>query len=201
MRPPRRYTARRYCDGERRAHRDDADDPRERAEHVAWRGATEVRSRTASTTTETGWCSRERLEPAGHRRDRDERRRREHQRRQDRERRGLRGLGCRGAISPTIANIHDSEYANASTSPTPATRSTSRRCSTVPADEVADDAHQQRRRRCCARGRRACGPTSTAERAIGSERNRSIRPFCRSSARPTPVVSEPNTTSARRSRA
>ena len=37
-------------------------------------------------------------------------------------------------------------------------------------------------------------PTSTAERAIGSERNRSMSPFWRSSASPTPVVSEPNTT-------
>ena len=36
-------------------------------------------------------------------------------------------------------------------------------------------------------------PTSTAERAIGSERNRSIRPLLRSSASPTPVVSAPNT--------
>ena len=36
-------------------------------------------------------------------------------------------------------------------------------------------------------------PTSTAERAIGSDRNRSIRPLLRSSASPTPVVSAPNT--------
>ncbi len=33
----------------------------------------------------------------------------------------------------------------------------------------------------------AVRPASTAERAIGSERNRSMMPFCRSSARPTPV--------------
>ena len=36
-------------------------------------------------------------------------------------------------------------------------------------------------------------PVSTAAREIGSERNRSMRPRCRSSARPTPVVSAPNT--------
>jgi hypothetical protein len=36
-------------------------------------------------------------------------------------------------------------------------------------------------------------PTSTADRAIGKDRNRSIKPLFRSSARPTPVVSAPNT--------
>ena len=37
-------------------------------------------------------------------------------------------------------------------------------------------------------------PTSTADRAIGSDRNRSINPAWRSSARPTPVFSAPNVT-------
>jgi len=37
-------------------------------------------------------------------------------------------------------------------------------------------------------------PTSTADRAIGSDRNRSTRPFCRSSAMPVPVIVDPNTT-------
>ena len=37
-------------------------------------------------------------------------------------------------------------------------------------------------------------PVSTAERAIGSERKRSMSPFCKSSASPTPVVRAPNTT-------
>ena len=36
-------------------------------------------------------------------------------------------------------------------------------------------------------------PASTAERAIGSERNRSMRPLARSSARPMPVAAAPNT--------
>ena len=35
-------------------------------------------------------------------------------------------------------------------------------------------------------------PASTAERAMGSARNRSMRPFCRSSARPMLVLTEPN---------
>ena len=37
-------------------------------------------------------------------------------------------------------------------------------------------------------------PKSTAERAIGSDRNRSIRPLCRSSAKPTLVLTEPKRT-------
>ncbi len=37
-------------------------------------------------------------------------------------------------------------------------------------------------------------PTSTAERAIGSERKRSTRPFCRSSASPIEVVPIENAT-------
>ena len=37
-------------------------------------------------------------------------------------------------------------------------------------------------------------PTSTADRAIGSDRNRSIRPFCRSSARLEPVMVLPKIT-------
>jgi hypothetical protein len=37
-------------------------------------------------------------------------------------------------------------------------------------------------------------PMSTAERDIGSDRNRSISPFCRSSARLAPVVVLPKTT-------
>jgi hypothetical protein len=37
-------------------------------------------------------------------------------------------------------------------------------------------------------------PISTAARDIGSERKRSIRPRCRSSASPTPVVNDPNAT-------
>ena len=36
-------------------------------------------------------------------------------------------------------------------------------------------------------------PASTADRAMGSERNRSIRPLCRSSASPMPVAMAPNT--------
>ncbi|GAB3986721.1 hypothetical protein GCM10029978_102960 [Actinoallomurus acanthiterrae] len=35
-------------------------------------------------------------------------------------------------------------------------------------------------------------PTSTADRAIGSDRNRSISPLCRSSARPTEVPAVAN---------
>jgi hypothetical protein len=34
-------------------------------------------------------------------------------------------------------------------------------------------------------------PASTAERAIGSERKRSVRPFCRSSVIPMPVTVPP----------
>ena len=37
-------------------------------------------------------------------------------------------------------------------------------------------------------------PTSTAERAIGSERNRSMRPVCMSSASPMAVDTAPNIT-------
>ncbi len=36
-------------------------------------------------------------------------------------------------------------------------------------------------------------PISTADRDIGSERSRSMRPLLRSSARPMPVNAEPNT--------
>ena len=39
----------------------------------------------------------------------------------------------------------------------------------------------------------AMRPASTAERAIGSERKRSMMPFCRSSARPTEVAEVPKT--------
>jgi hypothetical protein len=37
-------------------------------------------------------------------------------------------------------------------------------------------------------------PVSTAERAIGRERNRSMMPLARSSLRPIPVMTVPNTT-------
>ena len=37
-------------------------------------------------------------------------------------------------------------------------------------------------------------PTSTADCAIGRERNRSISPFCRSSAMLTPVIVPPKIT-------
>jgi hypothetical protein len=37
-------------------------------------------------------------------------------------------------------------------------------------------------------------PTSTAAWAMGSERSRSMSPLDRSSARPTPVKAEPNST-------
>ena len=37
-------------------------------------------------------------------------------------------------------------------------------------------------------------PASTADRAIGRARNRSIKPFWRSSARPTLVLTAPNMT-------
>ena len=37
-------------------------------------------------------------------------------------------------------------------------------------------------------------PASTADRAIGSDRNRSMRPWRRSSARPTPVFTLPKVT-------
>ena len=37
-------------------------------------------------------------------------------------------------------------------------------------------------------------PASTAERAMGRARNRSMRPFCRSSARPMLVCTEPKAT-------
>ena len=40
----------------------------------------------------------------------------------------------------------------------------------------------------------AVRPTSTAECAIGNDRNRSIRPFCRSSARLAPVIVLPKIT-------
>ena len=40
----------------------------------------------------------------------------------------------------------------------------------------------------------AVRPISTATRAIGSERNRSMIPFCMSSAMPAPVNVEPNMT-------
>jgi hypothetical protein len=37
-------------------------------------------------------------------------------------------------------------------------------------------------------------PVRTAERAIGSERNLSTSPRCRSSARPMPVLTDPKAT-------
>ena len=37
-------------------------------------------------------------------------------------------------------------------------------------------------------------PASTADRAMGSDRNRSMSPFCRSSASPMLVLTEPNIT-------
>ena len=37
-------------------------------------------------------------------------------------------------------------------------------------------------------------PTSTADRDIGSDRNRSMMPFCMSSARPAPVIVAPKMT-------
>ena len=43
--------------GDRRADRRDADDPPERVKTWSAVGPPSVRSRTASTTTETGWCS------------------------------------------------------------------------------------------------------------------------------------------------
>ena len=40
----------------------------------------------------------------------------------------------------------------------------------------------------------AVRPTSTAERDMGSDRNRSMMPFCMSSAMPAPVNVAPKTT-------
>ena len=40
----------------------------------------------------------------------------------------------------------------------------------------------------------AVRPTSTAERDIGSDRNRSMMPFCMSSAMPAPVIVAPKMT-------
>src|SRR5215203_878894 len=92
---------------------------------------------------------------------------------------------------PTMANTHDSEYEKATmiamqpSSPhtlVPIVHPTQN-----PTTHIRITTKKLRTRSARVR------PTSTAERAIGSERNRSMRPLLKSSARPTPVVSEPNT--------
>ena len=57
--------------------------------------------------------------------------------------------------------------------------------------QVADHDHEEHEHRVLPDVGRRSGPTSTAERAIGSERNRSMMPFFRSSASPTAVVVAP----------
>ena len=122
----------------------------------------------------------------------DERRRREHQRGEDRERRGLRGLGVGGRQADDREHPrqreaeeqhdrHAAEQAEHARVHAEADEEADRRPSGTSTNTLRDEV-----------GERA--PASTAERAIGSDRNRSIRPLCRSSARPTPVWIAPNTT-------
>src|SRR4029077_3083911 len=87
--------------------------------------------------------------------------------------------------SPTMANTQDSEYENATMiamQPSrPHTLVPMLQPTMNPTRHISSTTNTLRTRSARVR------PTSTAERAIGSERNRSIRPLLRSSASPTPV--------------
>src|SRR4051794_9637969 len=149
-----------------------------------------VSARAASTTTETGWfsaqpCSHDGIVATGTNAD-------------DANTSGARiGNDTACAVSasftmrPTMANTHDSEYENARMIPT----APSRPHTLVPIvhPTMKPTMHMRMTTKKLRTRSARVRPTSTAERAIGSERKRSMRPLLRSSARPTPVVSEPNT--------
>ena len=94
-------------------------------------------------------------------------------------------------VSPTMANTHDSEYEKArmmAIAPSrPNTSVPIVQPTMKPTTHIRITTKKLRTKSAKVR------PTSTAERAIGSDRNRSTRPLLRSSASPTPVVSAPNT--------
>src|SRR4051794_25303209 len=92
---------------------------------------------------------------------------------------------------PMIANNHESEYANASVMPIAPRKPHAfvwmRQPTMKPTIDMSTITNALRTKSASVR------PTSTALRAIGNERNRLMRPFWRSSARPTPVLRAPNT--------
>jgi len=96
------------------------------------------------------------------------------------------------ADKPTSANTHESECANSNISPIPAIRPNTlvwmRQPTMKPTPTIKETTNTLRTRSASVR------PASTAERDIGSDWNRSMRPLWRSSARPTPVWIDPNTT-------
>src|SRR5215207_3944477 len=149
-----------------------------------------VRARAASTTIDTGWfsaqpCSHDGIVATGTNAD-------------DANTSGARiGNDTACAVSasftmrPTMANTHDNEYEKARMIPTapirPQTFVPIVQPTMKPTTHIRMTTKKFRTRSASVR------PTSTAERAIGSDRNRSMSPLLRSSASPTPVVSEPNT--------
>ena len=94
---------------------------------------------------------------------------------------------------PMNAKIHDSEKPKSSS-----TTSAEEQLGDVglqpEAHREAHAEHQRDHEHVAARGRRSCARRARAERAIGSERRRSMRPPPRSSARPTAVWTAPKAT-------
>ena len=132
------------------------------------------------------------LEPRRHRLRRDERRRGEHEDGEDRERRRLRRLGLAGrqadeAEHPRQREGEQQQHQQAADED-----------ERVGVDPEADDAPRRRPSAATTKTSRTRSamvrPAITADRAIGSERNRSMRPFCRSSASPMAVFTAPKAT-------
>jgi hypothetical protein len=95
-------------------------------------------------------------------------------------------------ISPTRAITQENAKANSSSSTKPASASPTeewiRQPTTSPVTAITTMVITLRPRSATVR------PISTADRAMGSDRNRSIRPFWMSSAMLAPVIVLPNTT-------
>ena len=120
------------------------------------------------------------LQPSRHRLDRHEGGRGEHEDGQDRERRRLRRLGVAHARGPTRAKTHDIAKPNAQQQQD---RDAERGPAAVDleADEEPDDRPSAITTPMLRTRSAIVRPASTAERAIGSERKRSISPLARSS--------------------
>src|SRR5580765_7009111 len=97
-----------------------------------------------------------------------------------------------GAPRPTRAKIHENDTANIRSSRSDARNDSSevwtRKPTRNPTATIINTTPVLRTRSDRQR------PASTAERAIGNDLNRSMRPLCRSSLRPTPVFIAPNAT-------
>ena len=94
--------------------------------------------------------------------------------------------------SPTVAEIHEKAKLVSSKSPAAATQERTLPCGWKPTSSPT--IHMTNTTKVLRTRSARVRPVRTADLAIGSERKRSTRPFCRSVARPIPVFVEPKMT-------